>query len=65
MNLKSLTQSLLIAATLSVGLTVSACSAEPLNITESVQHNDPKQTYELGLAYYTIHIEPYDERNIT
>lgn len=57
----TLTQSLFIAATLSSGLMVSACSAEPLSAAQLVKKNDPEQTYELGLAYYEGDSVPEDD----
>ncbi len=48
----ALMRSILLATVLYSSLIASACSAESLNITESVKQNDPTQTYELGLAYY-------------
>ncbi len=56
----TLTQSLLIATTLSVGMTVSACSAEPVRTFESIELSNPKQTYQLGLAYYEGDSVPED-----
>ena len=37
---------------LSTGLTVSACSAEPVDTAYSIEESDTSQSYQLGLNYY-------------
>nr|WP_289057458.1 hypothetical protein [uncultured Psychrobacter sp.] len=37
---------------LSTGLTVSACSAEPVDTASSIEKNYTSQSYQLGLNYY-------------
>ena len=44
--------SLVILVVVSTGLTVSACSAEPINTVSSIEKIDTVKSYQLGLNYY-------------
>ena len=45
-------KSLIIALSLLSGLTFSACSAEPMQSTVTMEQIDTSQLYQLGIDYY-------------